>query len=292
MAGSEPSNSNLSYCSDFAWWLDHASNIRDLALVPTALIGIILLCIRTWAVHKQARAAADQARLTDTNFTDEVLNKALEQLSSDNVGERVFALSKLEKTAVNDPQYLHDIVRIICNFLKNEKRPEENGPTSHPPAIEIDSRLKISKFSKDRARAIEILGRNLAKIIQDDHHIISDNWDNYVDFQFCDLSHIGMRKYNFNKCDGLQANFAFSSIRMCSFRGAWFRMADFSNAKISYCDFSNANLASANFSNAEIFDVNWENADISGAQFNNVGEDLVIALRKAKNFEKARIQRI
>jgi uncharacterized protein YjbI with pentapeptide repeats len=201
-------------------------------------------------------------RVTEEGKTTERFTKAVDQLGSEKIEQRVggiFALERLAKDSQNDHA---TIVELVCTFLRHRERTaEEAEPYKKPIGIpdEKDHKffIKMEKLvgwspspPEDVRAAAGVLRRNRLRLRRP--HII-------------DLSRADLRRVNLEGAHLQGANLAGIYGDYLNLEGADLKGADLSSAQLKM-----ANLDRADLQGALIDGANLSHADLRKADLRNI----------------------
>ncbi len=219
--------------------------LRNLALVAAALIGIPLLIWRAISQDRSSRAALGNSKAAQENVKNatkshlaETYSRAIDQLGA--VGEnnlpviqtRLGGLYSLGEVARTGKEYHNPVMKVICAYAR-----------ACPPST------NTLEVSPDIQACLEVVGkRNLS---------YDEKGGPLLNFE----------GVNFGKIVTFRLDLKYVYLKTSNLSGSFFGKINFSNAYLSF-----ANLSNVEFSDCDLERAHLEDTDLKGAD-----------LRKAKN---------
>jgi len=141
------------------------------------LTQIVVLNRRAKATEKQAKAMADNIKVTEKGQVNERFKNAIQQLGSGKVPIRLGAIYTLHHIAKDSEELRKTIFDILCSYIRettNEKKYKERDDTS----MEIQSMLDLLFVNNDERRIYEGYEANLINAYLRNANLIKSNLTN------------------------------------------------------------------------------------------------------------------
>ena len=262
-----------------AWpWLGHenggetnSTTLRNLSLVPLALIGIILTI---WRINVAERTLSYSEKQDQTDRLHSRYNDASARLSSDSVSARLGAVYELQALTAQDPGLLHiRTMKLLCVLVRFP-----------PPEARLDESPDDDPCSRslrpDVQAAMEVIGSRTAERIK----LEADA--NYMpDLRRTNLVRLELREGNLSRIDMMGSVFWGADLMRADLSGSELQYADFSspwvvrgeerptlaNTQGTWIETLNAQalsttrLADANFSGSRMLLAKFAGVDLQGA---------------------------
>lgn len=264
------------------WLLTYSQVLRDLALLPVAGVGSYFLYLRTKALIRQADAAKLQASISFLQNRYDFLDKAIKQLSSELLGERLHAIQKLQTLAEEEDSVRWLVASIFTSYLRDRWPAREkiaDGIASNVNSEEIQKEL----FPEDKRDIIDAIGQKLSKFLKPD-----EGWHRFIDLRDIDFSRMGITDSLLDETDCARSVFDNAKLTATTFRGAYLTGCRFRNATLVSVDLTNADCGEVDFSEADFKDVIWSGTNVHGAIFEGAKNLSHEQLREAKGLETVR----
>ncbi len=231
-----------------------AEDLRNLVFSFSALVGVVLLLWRTYAVDKSATAAENQASIADRNLITDRFASAAEHLGSEGSVVRIGYIYAMESIAFDSDKYYWPVMELLATHLrlhsatgKNEVLPgaERTGP----------SRLRATKAE------VEAVLRVIGRIRRD-----RDNWQGLergridlrgVDFAEADIDGV-------NLVNALLSDSDLSKTWLCNanLEGANLDGTNLEGAILNYANMKRASLIKAKLRRAQVERCNLQQANL------------------------------
>lgn len=234
-------------------------------------------------------------RATEEGKITERFTRAVDQLGSDKIEQRVGGIYALERIASDSKKDHPSVIELVCTFIRHRKRsPDEIEPYRLPVGVpegkSTEFLREVYKSAgwatsppEDIAAAASVLRRN--KVDLKKPHII--------DLSYSDLRAINLEGGRFQK-----ANFSGAYASEIVLERADLRGADLGSAKLKMAHLDNADLRGALIDNANFEWAHLRKADLRGVIVNPKSEyefgfdsdpemDKVVADSEAVNFQNA-----
>ena len=270
------------------FFVDESRTIADYALILLSGFGAYVLYYRADTEKQIARA---NERVANSNIKDGVeakFDRAIEHLKSANVGVRLRAIYSLSDIAKAHTDKAWQITYILDHFITNYPFKGLLDVKDDDDEDERNFKQRSQFYPQDRKMAIRelfgVISHALADLDSED-----DDWENYIDlrhqnFRFFPLSHALIYKV-----DAAFSSFQNAEIHKTRFQKVYLNHTTFENSILWSCDFSQASLEHANFTGADLFGCKWKGAEISNADFRYAKNLDVRAIKKAKNWQLAKL---
>jgi hypothetical protein len=102
--------------SDF--WFASAEDVRTLILLVASVGGAVLAIVGVWLSHRRAQAATKQSHVQQENHFTDLLLRATEQLSNNNLLIRLVGVNALERLARDSAIDRSAVVELLAQFLQ------------------------------------------------------------------------------------------------------------------------------------------------------------------------------
>jgi uncharacterized protein YjbI with pentapeptide repeats len=272
--------------------------VLDARKTNAQIIGGLALLIGFYFTWRNLKAT-EEGKITE-RFT-----RAVDQLGSDKIEQRVGGIFSLERLAADSPKDHPSIIELICTFLRHRERTkEESEPYRVPVGVLEDLDLElVRKMQKsigwaptapeDVGAAIGVLRRNRQRL-RPPHLIDLSGADlrrvnlEGAQLQGADLSAVHGDYINFDGADLRDADLGYSDFKMAGLdgadlRGAWIAGAKFRSAELRKADLRDIKIvqkpeyewgfeSDPDMDNAVADDVtvDFERADLRDALFEGV----------------------
>ena len=275
----------------------NSATLRNVSLLPLALIGIVLTVWRIMVAAKTLSYNQGRDR-TDTLYSRYA--DASARLSSDSVSARLGAIYELNVLTVEDPGALHvKTMKILCAFVRFP-----------PPEARLDELVDDDPCSvrlrPDVQAAMEVIGNRTTELIEletADDYMPDLQQANLVRLELRDgnLSSVDMRGSRFWGADLMRINLSNSELQHADFASPWvlrgqsrhehispagtfiqrmnsifsgmtlLHVANFAGSRMLSARFSGANLEGAVMSEANLPETKFDSAHLYGVDFSNSG---------------------
>ncbi|UTW12922.1 pentapeptide repeat-containing protein [Marinobacterium rhizophilum] len=238
------------------WIYGNHELIRNIGFALAGLIGFPMLVWRT-------RIADRQAATGEASHVAETYTKAIEQLGSTSddgrprLELRLGGLYALEKISRNSSDYHHQIMEVLCAYIRMHAPLEGEKPTVAKSRNEKKCSLRV-----DIKTALSILNRR--KISQDKGQFSFDLAHTFLGYSV-------LSSFDFSGADLKGTEFCVTDLANSNFTGAQLMSSNFAEADLTGSSFQEAFLTDANFEDARMFRVNLNDAVLFRAKLQRAG---------------------
>ena len=249
----------------------NSATLRNVSLLPLALIGIVLTVWRIMVAEKTL--SYNQGR----DRTDTLHNRyadASARLSSDSASARLGAIYELDVLTAEDPEALHiKTMRILCAFVRFP-----------PPEARFDELVDDDPCSvrlrPDVQAAMEVIGNRTTELIEletADNYMPDLRQANLVRLELREgnLSSVDMRGSRFWGADLMRVNLSNSELQHADFASPWVvrgqSLHEFTSAAGIFAPKGNSTLSGmtllhgANFAGSRMLSARFSGAHLQGA---------------------------
>jgi pentapeptide repeat protein len=262
--------------------------VLDARKTNAQIVGGVALLFGFYFTWRNLKAT-EEGKITE-RFT-----RAVDQLGSDKIEQRVggiFALERLAKDSMKDHP---SIIELICTFLRHRERTkEESEPYRVPVGVREDRDLELARkvqksmgwapvAPEDVGAAISVLRRNRQKL-RPPHLIDLSGADlrrvnlEGAQLQGANLSSVYGECANFDGADLRDADFGYSDFKMAGLDGADLRGAWIGGAKFQWAELRKADLRDIKIVHKPEYEWGFESdPDIDNAMADHVTVDFKYA---------------
>ncbi len=235
---------------DEDFWLSSPEDVRTLVLLFASVGGAAIAIIGLWLSGKRARAALQQSHITQENHYTDLLVRASEQVSHENLLVRLVGIHSLERVARHSEQDRPAVASILAQFLQQNLMQVEDFNIT-----ELRKRATEAyrgPVRGDVAAAAEALSRAMDEL--DDNFSIglrSVVLPSDGTFGSC-------RGWNFEKCVFLDSELDGASFHGCTFKDTKFFNCSFNIAWFNKSSFENVLFSSCRFPTTGLVETTWQ----------------------------------
>ncbi|MDT3740305.1 MAG: pentapeptide repeat-containing protein [Candidatus Kapabacteria bacterium] len=229
---------------------EYYTAVKDYRTTNAQIVGGLFFLITALLTYTQIQ---NDKKANDNRLLLEQYQKAIDQLSSENVTSRIGGIYSLEKI-MNDNEYYHNrIIEILCSYIKERRYIDKFDSTyvgdSSFGYIEIDD------YSKERTYHVLRINDTIPKTY----------WRVPVGNDIQTIINILGRRLGVENEKGLKIDLSYTNLYKANFSTSNFKNANF-NGSILYSTYHWC----SDFENAELIGVNLENAVLNKSNFKNI----------------------
>lgn len=247
--------------------IEHASNLRDLLLIPLSIFGLYLLWSRTKSVKKSAEAAEAQASVAEFVRVSDAVDKVIAQLKDNDLLTRVYAIGKLKRLTkeigkIEQKYTLYEIMIDTLTRFVREKWPRCGDGTLDLPkeAEQGEDNESSGQVPDDKNTAIRALGDRTEEELK---------WHKseceYLELMNTNLSAVYLARLNLYMADFSYANLRGAFFQETDLKEAYFIESDLTEANLTEANLEEAVCTNASFKKAKLYGANLQGAKLDGA---------------------------
>ena len=251
-----------------SFWFSTPEDIRTLVLVFASIGGAAVATIALWFSSKRMRAALDQSHIAQENHYTDLLVRAGEQVSNENMLVRMVGIHSLERVARHSKQDQPAVVTILAQFLQQAlpaftdfKFDELKRLSAANTPARGDVEAAINSLSRTMVQA-KSLGSSikLRSVILPSAGVLTDceNWE-FSKCAFVDSELDGVRFHN--------CTFDETAINGCSCNLTWLSESTFEKVRIFATGFPTAGFMKTHWHEGRFYNVYFGRSYFNEATF-------------------------